>query len=400
MVSDMNDRFASFETSNVQLANILKTVLDNQIAMKQELFLLRNNQAKQTTETSPEESSPSCPPPAPTGPVKKPYATPKPTKQPSGAKPISEFQSRTKVLYVSDSVGRTVEFPILEKEMKCTIKTAKAYSSVQDNNALWPARNFADVVKSKLDTVPADCLVLSAPTVDITNINTMDHKPTDSTDGFKKMMEVSCKNMFNIAHNAIANHPNLKKVIIMEHVPRHDTQEIDPLKMKAALARYANNVFGKLWLESKHKDKITVGQHCLDIDGAGHYEVYQNPENMKYDGVHFYGNIGRNIFTRSVMNLLSRTLLPEQPQQQADQSQQKSQQPPHPQAHPYHQKKNQSKPQDYHKKCPQFVFQQKQKQKPKQKQSQLNGNKMNTTFHNSVKDNNRFSVFNSNLGNM
>ena len=49
MVSDMSDRFASFETSNIQLTNILKTVLDNQNAMKQELFLLRNNQAKQTT---------------------------------------------------------------------------------------------------------------------------------------------------------------------------------------------------------------------------------------------------------------------------------------------------------------------------------------------------------------
>ena len=45
MVSDLSDKFATFETSNVDLKYILKTVLDNQNAMKQELFLLRNNQA-------------------------------------------------------------------------------------------------------------------------------------------------------------------------------------------------------------------------------------------------------------------------------------------------------------------------------------------------------------------
>ena len=76
------------------------------------------------------------------------YSTP-----PSGCpptQPSTAYQLKKKVLYVSDSVGRTVEFPIVEKEMKCTVRTAKAYSSIEDKKALWPTRNFTDVVKANL----------------------------------------------------------------------------------------------------------------------------------------------------------------------------------------------------------------------------------------------------------
>ena len=126
---------------------------------------------------------------------------------------------QTKILYVSDSVGRTVEFPKIEKEVKVTIKTAKAYSSNEDMKALWPGRNFTKVVNNELAKHPSDCLVMSAPTVEITNINTSKLTENDNAAIYQEMVYVSCVNMFTCAENAAKENPNLKKVIIMEHAP-------------------------------------------------------------------------------------------------------------------------------------------------------------------------------------
>ena len=56
--------------------------------------------------------------------------------------------------------------------MKCTVKTAKAYSAEYDSAAKWPEQNFTKVVKDELKKKTYDCLVMSAPTIDITNLDT------------------------------------------------------------------------------------------------------------------------------------------------------------------------------------------------------------------------------------
>ena len=134
---------------------------------------------------------------------------PPPPPPPVQPKSKTEFQSKTKVLYTCDSVGRGVEFPKIEKETECVIRTAKAYSSVEDNRALWPGSNFADVVKVELAKTPVDCLVMTAPTVDITNIDSCKLKQSDSTDVFQQMISVSCSNMFTTAMNALQEYPKM-----------------------------------------------------------------------------------------------------------------------------------------------------------------------------------------------
>ena len=138
-------------------------------------------------------------------------------------------------MYVSDSVGSTVDFPSLEKDAKCTIRTAKAYSSKEDKRALWPEFFFARVVREHL--------VMFAPAVDITNIDTAKLRQSDSIDVYQQMVHVSCVNMFTCAEYALKDYPNLKKVILLEHAPRYDTEDVDPLGLKPALAKYSNNTF-------------------------------------------------------------------------------------------------------------------------------------------------------------
>ena len=254
---------------------------------------------------------------------------------------------------------------------KCTIKTSKAYSSGFDKAAKWPEYNFTDVVKKELGNKAYDCLVMSAPTVDITNLDTSKLSQSDNSTFYQQKVFMSCQNMFNSAQNSLKDYPNLKKVIIMEHAPRYDSKMVDPIGLKAALAKYANNVYNQLWLDSSFKNKISIGNHTLSTSSSGaiHEDSFRNFKTGNYDGVHFYGNSGKKVYTKSVTSILQKSLPNEQKQQQQESD----------------------LPQDYHQhKCPQAVYQKKQK---KQNDNQ-------SRYHPSVQVNNRFSVFNSNLGNL
>ena len=259
-VDGMHDGYDGFATLMKEVAGCLKTVLvnqkailDNQNAMKKELFVLSNSQAevspseqnqtrsqpRVSVPRSPQSSSHGCqtsapsysakaaatssvpPTPSSQGPPLPPpqRPTPQPQKTATQKSMKTKYQSKPKILYVSDSVGRNVDFPKIEKEVKCTIRTTKAYSSALDMKALWPRSNFTDVVRDDLAKVPANVLVMSAPTVDITNIDTTKIKQSENTDVYQKMVHVSCVNMVACAENALKENPDLKKVIIMEHAP-------------------------------------------------------------------------------------------------------------------------------------------------------------------------------------
>ena len=71
---------------------------------------------------------------------------------------------------------------------------AKAYSSAWEKNDRFKHRNLTDVVTKELEKAEFDHLVLAAPTVDITNMETRNHKAEDSTEILKQKVEASCRN--------------------------------------------------------------------------------------------------------------------------------------------------------------------------------------------------------------
>ena len=127
-------------------------------------------------------------------------------------------------------------------------------------------------------------LVLGAPTVDITNLDTTRTKAGDSVEYLKQQVVVSCQNMFNTAQNALIKYPKLKTVTIMEHPPRFDNVDKDQSFLKPKLANYANDVFRQLWSSSSLKHKIVLGlsqglvckgnailsEHMPDLDRLGY----------------------------------------------------------------------------------------------------------------------------------
>ena len=193
-------------------------------------------------------------------------------------KPKTKFLQKPRVLYVGDSIAQNVDKKHIEDKSASKIRARRAYSSVYDKRARWPNNNVKDVTEEALNEAHEndkyDHVILSAPSVDITNLDTTKTLPTDNIEIFKQDIIISCKNMMSTAQNAIIANPNIKTVTVVEHPPRFDTADTDPLSIKPELAIFANSVFRQLWFESPLKHKIVLAQHKLDCSDATRQDKY------------------------------------------------------------------------------------------------------------------------------
>ena len=225
----------------------------------------------------------------------------------------SSYLNKPKTLYVADSVGQSLSLREVEAQQHCRIFSAGAESSVFSNVAKWPKQNFSDVVKSRLQNQGREkfeALIMSAPTVDITNLDVNISKTALNIDKLQNEARISSQNMFSLAERSLRDNPSLKKVVIMEHPPRFDLPDSDPHSVKPNLAKVANIHLGQMWLNSPLKDKIFIGRHSLESPGVGvaHFRRYQNSFTGRYDGVHLYGQRGYTDPTNSVKTILSLAL--------------------------------------------------------------------------------------------
>ena len=108
-MNNVSESFALFETFKNELGNVIKSVLENQNSIKQELFLIRNKQvemsAKQITErpTPPStESATASTRPAPR------RSTAVLTPPPSDAHSATQPQKKKKTLFIGDSISANI----------------------------------------------------------------------------------------------------------------------------------------------------------------------------------------------------------------------------------------------------------------------------------------------------
>ena len=183
---------------------------------------------------------------------------------PKITKKKSRYQQKPRILMVGDSLLHKTNFRHLERATQSTIRTAKGYSSARDNDIKFKNPNITDITKTELEKAHYDQLVLAAPTNDISNIDTSCIAPSDNTEHLKVKVRESCLNIFALAEHAIDNH-DIDQVIVMNHAPRHDTTEDDPVKIKHNLALFANAHMQELWLASPFKHKIVIGEHISSV---------------------------------------------------------------------------------------------------------------------------------------
>ena len=123
-------------------------------------------------------------------------------------------------------------------------------------------KNFAKVtpeaLKSTRDDDPFTHLVLSAPSMDISNLETSKLTREDNIEDLQHAVLSSCQNMFITAEMALRSFPNLKNVVIRKHEERFDPPHVDPCGVKSELANFANGTLDQLWFTSPFKETVHI----------------------------------------------------------------------------------------------------------------------------------------------
>ena len=232
------------------------------------------------------------------------------TRQQPVFRPAPAPKGKRRILYIRDSIHRAVIGPKLENPTGSLMRSVNAYASVHDPRA--PANkqhlNVKDVVKRELNQSKGeDTLVLGAPSVDISNQDTskgvLDENVAETMASSIAMVE--------IAENALKT-GKVKQVILLEHVPRYDTDAKD--KDKNDLANLANKELHKARNESEFSQNIFVGRHTgLECEGSIRASRFTSDHSNKlhslnirmgkYDGIHMYSKAGAEALTKSILNI-------------------------------------------------------------------------------------------------
>ena len=236
----------SFENiSNVIKNNSMdiEQIIDNKIDARK-LDVEENRKAEAISiplVPQPSRSAPSSLTPAPSPPGTRSKSVNKKKK--------TAYQRKPKILYLGDSIAHSADIAKIERETNTRIKTETAYSSIHDGRSRWPNKNFNDLTPAVLGNVyegdEFTHLILSAPTVDISNIDATKVTSEDNIEVYKQKIAISCENMLTTANQALLTQPQLQSVVIMEHLPRFDLAIYDPTGLKAKLAKFANSTLAQ-----------------------------------------------------------------------------------------------------------------------------------------------------------
>ena len=239
-----------------QMKNILKNLLEDNNAIKQELFLIRNNQANNTEKKEEHMET---------------FKAPNRKSEPEGKK-IGKEKSKT--LFIGDSITNHANIDTIEEATDSIITRAKAYSAIYDevsnkakSAAYFPAKNFVQVVPDEAVKDDFENLIIQTGCVDITNLKT-EVDPKENIEYFKQETVMSARNMFHSCLLALDRQPSLKKVVLMKQTPRYDPVITDPLQLKPMLAQLFNNTLTELWTSCPLKEKIHIGTHNIECTGA------------------------------------------------------------------------------------------------------------------------------------
>ena len=338
----------NFEVFKGELTNILKAIIEDHNAIKQELFILRQDNHKSiekmdniygnvkyltnlmssenkstashqtstntssaatsqtsTTENakSPTKSSSSA---SPVTPNKTSPGMTTTASKPSKAKPKPKS---LKACIIGDSISGSLDLTVIAKTMCAEVSAARAYSSIDvasENEAKektrFPEKSFAKVIDLELVKSKPDILIVQSGSVDISNLKTKSENALKYGEYFKQQAIISASSLFTTVCNALNSNPNLEKVILMKQVPRYDPISTDPHSIKAAISQLYNDTLMKLWLGSPLKHRLTIGSHSLECSGGVRDSRYRYME--RFDGIHLLGPSGRKAYTESVLRII------------------------------------------------------------------------------------------------
>ena len=176
-------------------------------------------------------------------------------------------------------------------------KPGRAYNSVSS----WP---YAKYTESSIDNVVPQLLsqtksfittlVIQSPTSDITNLHAVPEQD------HKDLVLQSARNVVSTAEKALADHPSLRKAVILEQLPRKDSIHFYSLTL------VYNSTLQKLAAASHHSSQLFVTGHpsLSPTTEAKTTAMFGSPANPRSDGIHFRGAEGARRHTDSVISAL------------------------------------------------------------------------------------------------
>ena len=329
-----------FDLFKKDLTSALNGIIEGHNAMKQEFFILRQNNTdsndrmkkieekmddlkkvlndQTVTEEALTKIKPTVPQPKTLPKTEaltkiKPRAPqPKTTIKPKNSRMnVRSDVKINNILFVGDSIAGTAHLPSLATAVDADIKLKKAYSSTYGSTdspanyaPRFPKKNFEDVLANELKNSHYDSLLVQSGSVDITNLKTEANEANDHLEYFKQKTIVSAHNLVEAVSKAAVNHPELKKVVLMKQIPRYDSEASNPPGLKPYLSKLFNETLEKL-CSSTQNSKIVLGTHNLDCHGGILEARYRSTQFQKFDGIHLYGPSGMKAYTASVLSILN-----------------------------------------------------------------------------------------------
>lgn len=209
-------------------------------------------------------------------------------------------------LLLSDSIFINIDYAAIENAFEGKITGDRTYASRKDCRAWFPHKNVQAILQERLQRKKYDTVILAAPSVDISNqkiVGTVTKSNRDETIS-------SCDAMVQAADFAICS-GRAKRVLILQHAPRYDTQHDDPNGIRSVLARLFNKMVQCRRNQSQFAEYILVGSHTgLESEGSLRFRLFANDgtatnvRHGKFDGLHFYSSAGRLALTKSVISII------------------------------------------------------------------------------------------------
>ena len=116
--------------------------------------------------------------------------------------------------------------------------------------------------------------------------------------------------MYELAEESLKHNKSLKKVIILNSLPRYDPKSRDPLGIKEKLNQLGNSFYTSLWMQKGCPENITIQDQKLDCQGPLREKRFGKmgdvaPNGKPCDGVHMRGRLAVRHYTNSVIRIFA-----------------------------------------------------------------------------------------------
>ena len=276
-INTMNEDVSGFRNFQTKCEFMLGTLLKNQNAIQQEIFLLKN-QTQRPTVCSPEKvlvteekekHIPAVPMPKKTQPAP---TVPAPEGQSSK---VSNTSSDLMILHMGDARG-LVDYDTLEE----TTATKSEFKKISKANAGKCSEFLPEIISSEISTLNPKCLILQ------TGYWSVNYDKDISSVDFECSQQqsiITANNAFCAATRALRENSTLEKVVLMKLPVRRKFSST-----KTSLSKTFNNTLEELHRRSPNRHKILLindRYHKKEVTADIIYSVSQifssNPGNDK-----------------------------------------------------------------------------------------------------------------------